>query len=122
MSTRDEFAQIKQMLDREEREVEALERAAAPTPEPTSAGREFTPSMDRLRTEYLDEIAYRGFECLYAAEWDRALAAHDTQVRAEAWDEGERHGSEHLATWGQFCPGTDCNPYRARAAEAVDRG
>ena len=32
-------------------------------------------------------------------------------AKAEAWDEGERHESEYLATWGQFCPNPE-NPYR----------
>jgi hypothetical protein len=40
------------------------------------------------------------------------LAAHDREVAAHAWDEGERHESEYLATYGQFCPSKTCNPYR----------
>ena len=36
------------------------------------------------------------------------------RARAEAWDEGMHHESDHLATWGQFCQCTDDhNPYRA---------
>lgn len=38
-----------------------------------------------------------------------ALAERD----AEKWDEGEQHESRYLATFGQFCPGKNCNPYRA---------
>ena len=35
-----------------------------------------------------------------------------TKMAADAWDEGERHESRYLDMWGQFCPGTQCNPYR----------
>lgn len=45
------------------------------------------------------------------AEFDRWLR----QVKAAAWAEGERHESEYLATWGQFCP-NPINPYQ----EATD--
>lgn len=37
------------------------------------------------------------------------------EALADAWDEGERHESEYLNTWGQFCPGKHCNPYRKAA-------
>ena len=40
-----------------------------------------------------------------------ALAVVVARERAAAWDEGERHESEYLATWGQFCPNPQ-NPYR----------
>ena len=33
----------------------------------------------------------------------------------KAWSEGERHESDYLMTWGQFCPnGHKCNPYREK--------
>lgn len=45
---------------------------------------EYTPTMDRLRREYIEMREARfGFSDLYAAEWDRALAAHDAEVRAQ---------------------------------------
>ena len=47
--------------------------------------REFTPSMERLRDEYVQMRAeHYGFSDLYAAEFDRALAERDARVRAEA--------------------------------------
>jgi len=50
-----------------------------------------------------------------SCEFDRALKAvvvrRVAEAKAEAWDEGERHESEYLATWGQFCPNPE-NPYR----------
>jgi hypothetical protein len=46
---------------------------------------EYTPPMSRLRDEYVQMRAeHYGFSDLYAEEWDRALAAHDAQVRREA--------------------------------------
>ena len=39
------------------------------------------------------------------------LSQQVAEAKAEAWDEGERHESEYLATWGQFCPNPE-NPYR----------
>lgn len=45
---------------------------------------EYTPMMDRLRREYIEMREARfGFSDLYAEEWDRALSAHDAEVRAE---------------------------------------
>ena len=72
----------------------------APTPEPTPD--EWIPTDAEARNR----------SGLLLDRYDAWLAAHDAQVRAEAWDEGGRHESEYLATWGQFCPGTNCNPYR----------
>lgn len=40
------------------------------------------------------------------------VAARVEAALAQAWDEGERHESDYLATWGQFCPLRICNPYR----------
>lgn len=45
---------------------------------------EYTSSVERLRAEYLAMRASGfGFTDLYAAEWDRILAAHDEAIRAE---------------------------------------
>lgn len=44
---------------------------------------DYTPTMERLRADYLRvRSEHFGFTDLYAAEWDRALAAHDAEVRA----------------------------------------
>ena len=43
------------------------------------------------------------------SDYDRWLAAHDAQIRAEAWDEGFTEGRD-LAVSGQ--PMTRNNPYR----------
>lgn len=49
---------------------------------------EYTSSVERLRAEYLAMRASGfGFTGLYAAEWDRILAAHDEAIRA---DQAER--------------------------------
>jgi hypothetical protein len=50
---------------------------------------DYTPSMERLRDEYLQmraALSY-GFADLYAAEFDRALKAHDAEVAATALEE-----------------------------------
>lgn len=46
------------------------------------------------------------------AEFNRWLAKHDRDVKAEAWEEGWKHDSDYMNTWGQFCPHIECNPYR----------
>ncbi|WP_311257319.1 hypothetical protein [Microbacterium sp. WCS2018Hpa-9] len=46
--------------------------------------RDFTPSDKQFRRDYLEAIADRGFEDLYAAEYDRWVES----MRAEAWDAG----------------------------------
>jgi len=53
-------------------------------------------------------------EIVIASDW---LAEHTRRAQAQAWDEGERHESDYLATWGQFCPHRDCNPYREQGGE-----
>ena len=54
------------------------------------------------------------------AEFDRALdaevARRVAEAKAEAWDEGERHESEYLRMFGQFCHNPQ-NPYRAASIE-----
>lgn len=48
-------------------------------------GEEFTPSMQRLRDEYVQmRTEWYGFADLYASEFDRALAAHEAEVKADA--------------------------------------
>lgn len=42
------------------------------------------------------------------------------ELLAEAWDEGERHESDYLSTWGQFCPSNNCNPYRVTSPGGPD--
>jgi hypothetical protein len=49
---------------------------------------EYTSSVERLRSEYVEmREEHFGFSDLYAAEWDRIMAAHDLKIRA---DERER--------------------------------
>jgi hypothetical protein len=56
---------------------------------------EYTPPMSRLRDEYVQMRAeHYGFSDLYAEEWDRALAEHDTQVRREAKVEALREAAD----------------------------
>jgi hypothetical protein len=46
---------------------------------------EHTPTLNHLRAEYLDLCTKRfGYSTQYAEEWDRALAAHDAEVRESA--------------------------------------
>lgn len=46
---------------------------------------DFTPSMERIRDDYVRmRNEHFGFTDLYAAEFDRALARHDANVRTEA--------------------------------------
>lgn len=56
-------------------------------------------------TEITAEVKARVAE--REAAFDRWLK----KVQADAWAEGERHESQYLATWGQFCP-NPINPYR----------
>ena len=52
---------------------------------------DYTPTMERLRADYPRMRAERfRFTDLYAAEWDRALAAHGAEVRAESAEAHER--------------------------------
>ena len=72
---------------------------------------EYTPSMRLIRYvwghgEADRNSAHQDVRKNFEA-FDRAVEARV----AEAWDEGERHESEYLATWGQFCPNPE-NPYR----------
>lgn len=67
----------------------ALTRPA--TPPADDASREFTPTMERLRDEYVAmRREHYGFADLYAAEFDRAVAAAATRARAEGAAEADR--------------------------------
>jgi len=71
---------------------------------------------DELRDELAEIIAKAAYN-------DQGLSIRDdlrvadailpiiARERTAAWDEGERHESEYLATFGQFCPNPE-NPYR----------
>lgn len=58
----------------------------------------YTPSMKQLREEWISlMITDDGYsdaipEEMAEEQWDRALAAHDAEVAAEAWDKGWRRG------------------------------
>jgi hypothetical protein len=70
-------------------------------PDPTP-GREFTPSMERLRDEYVQMRAERsGFSDLYAAEFDRSLAQRDARIMAEAIAEALRSVAEDFDIEGR---------------------
>ena len=72
----------------------------------------YTPTTEEVRHAILyvvERLEYQGHPLPGGVEgFDRWLAS----VKAEAWDKGERHESEYLSTWGQFCPHKTCNPYR----------
>jgi hypothetical protein len=82
---------------------------------------EHTPTMKRLRDEYVEmRSEHFGFSDLYAAEFDRALAAHDAGVRAAAWGEGYRTGSldaHTAAALGIAQPDDPRIPHRAAGTE-----
>ena len=73
---------------------------------------DYTPTTEEVRHAILyvvERLEYQGHPLPGGVEgFDRWLAS----VKAEAWDKGERHESEYLSTWGQFCPHKTCNPYR----------
>jgi hypothetical protein len=73
-------------------------------------GSEYTPPMDRLKSDYMRmREEHFGFSDLYAAEWDRALAEHDRQVAERAWNEGRASASIMLPSYPPQLPK---NPYR----------
>ena len=84
---------------------------------------EYTPSMKRIRLEYMamSEDSYGDPDLpLLEMKFDRALEVEVerrvAEATAEAWDEGERHESEYLRMFGQFCHNPQ-NPYRAASIE-----
>ena len=100
-----------------------------------------TPTMKRIEDMYAwayawrtndsqddDETDLSGLRAAQRAEFQRALAAHDRKIAAEAWDEGRTHGyldaQAHHGTgvMGEGCgpDSWDCNcpnPYRADRIE-----
>jgi hypothetical protein len=64
--------------------------------------REYTPTDQQVIDDYMPDEEDIGFDArtmsmgewkrLKVAAFDRWLAAHDAQIRAEAWDEGHRRG------------------------------
>lgn len=62
---------------------------------------EYTPSIDELREAWLsaefEERDSTTSDDDLRAEFDRALAAHDAEVRAGAWDSGYEAGAEDQA-------------------------
>jgi hypothetical protein len=59
-----------------------------------------------------DPELHARFEQHYRDTARAVLAAVGPTLLARGWDGGERHESEHLMTFGQFCPLASCNPYR----------
>lgn len=66
---------------------------------------------NRRERQVIAELVRSGLREAFAAGRIDA----DSKTAADAWDEGERHESRYLDTWGQFCPGDNCNPYRRPA-------
>lgn len=69
----------------------------------------YTPTTDDLRTQYAQR-----FPDVEGAkqDFDRWLAAHDSQVAANAWDIGFHAGVNHeLGDW-EIAPDPIANPYR----------
>jgi len=61
---------------------------------------------DALYESHYGEDGYTFSVVVSAAEL-RTLAQASAKI---GWDEGERHESEYLNMWGQFCP-NPVNPY-----------
>lgn len=80
---------------------------------------EWMPSTEQVRSHYVfNQSNQWGAE--RGEAFDRWLAAHDAEVRAEAWDEGfaDRHGlPEHRTFLGDRFTR---NPYRAKQEGATD--
>lgn len=79
----------------------------------------YTPTTDDVRDNFCPSYKHLGwdpdpysahrYDDAANAAFDRWLAAHDAQVRADAWDEGFTEGRD-LAVSGQ--PMTRNNPYK----------
>lgn len=82
---------------------------------------QYTPSIKQLREDWISlMITSDGYHDaltkeMAEAQWDRALAAHDAEVRAEAWDEGYRAGGSYTRRAWSDEPGLaePSNPYRS---------
>ena len=66
----------------------------------------FSGSGEEIGTE---EVVVDVSDAVLMAE--RVVERRVAEAKAEAWDEGERHESEYLRMFGQFCPNPQ-NPYR----------
>jgi hypothetical protein len=86
---------------------------------------QYTPDTASLRyawRKYRDQVAAKGNMSAYSAEFDRWLAEHDAEAKAEAWDEARNAKPQFLGPDnGHYsdCMGwEDChcesypNPYR----------
>lgn len=84
---------------------------------------EYTPTTEQVRKAYksgawlradVQESAWKPgvYASRYYAEFDRWLAAHDRQVRAEAWDEGYSTGLDYMSQWLDGDEDEPENPYR----------
>ena len=91
---------------------------------------EYTTSMDMLRRAY---VSVNGPGAVYSRiadedrevvgrNFDRAIAAHDAEVAARAWDEGVEAGVQASAEWwrGYEGPMTETNPYMKEAFDETD--
>lgn len=69
----------------------------------------YTP-MTAVRRAYCTN---QGPETRTGPEFDRWLAAHDAEVRADAWDEGFYAGANHDFGDYEVAPEPIINPYRS---------
>ena len=82
---------------------------------------EYTPTMDEVRTAYKAGGGYRWPE--RGEQFDRAIAAHDREVAALAWDKGYseavdfERGWLHAVKHGETVPSKPENPYRDPATQ-----
>lgn len=69
---------------------------------------DWTPTTTHVRDAYVRQMrdAFVASTGEHEAEFDRWLR----QVQAQAWAEGERHESDYLSMFGQFCS-NPINPY-----------
>ena len=84
----------------------------------TGTGKEYTPTTDEVRENYVDATAH-GYKDVSEAQdmFNRWLAAHDREIKAEAWDEGFNTSEQILKElYDPVTPDEDRtqpdNPYR----------
>lgn len=76
----------------------------------------YTPTMKNIEDCYVGNL--RASERQLRAEFAAALAAHDAEVAAKAWDEGAERATEFERGWlhavrnGETVPQRPQNPYR----------
>lgn len=82
----------------------------------------YAPRMDEIRKWAITGAVAEGYvPHISATEFDRWLAAHDAEVKAEAWDEGWNSGTSRAMrrmSDEPTLPLKPTNPYRA--AEIAD--